>query len=168
MTSLQFALLSWRRDGHVRIYSILAFGWFIVIIFGSFFCRSLETFWPTTGLFPQEFIISFSTLMSIGNIKISSANGKIPQYTWAQWNLNITKGQGTWLNLFALMRFRCIEVLFHMFYYYWGKETHSLYWEIHYPEVHYNEVSLFPLYGELRSEVLLYRGSFSYILLLLG
>lgn len=37
---------------------------------------SLETFWPTTGLFPQEFIISFSTLMSIGNIKISSANVK--------------------------------------------------------------------------------------------
>ena len=31
---------------------------------------------------------------------------------------------------------------------YWGKETHSLYQGIHYIEVHYNEVPLFPLYGE--------------------
>ena len=67
-------------DSHDKIYIILVLVWFIVIFVGSF-CRSLETFWPTTGLFPQEFIISFSTLMSIGNIKISSANGKIPEYT---------------------------------------------------------------------------------------
>ena len=26
-------------------------------------------------------------------------------------------------NLFALTRFRYIEVLFHIFYYYWGKEN---------------------------------------------
>ena len=38
--------------------------------------RSLDTFWPTTGMFPQEFIISFSALMSIGNIKVLSSNGK--------------------------------------------------------------------------------------------
>ncbi|XP_015755681.1 PREDICTED: intraflagellar transport protein 25 homolog isoform X3 [Acropora digitifera] len=35
---------------------------------------SLDTFWPTTGMFPQEFIITFSTLMSIGNIKILCSN----------------------------------------------------------------------------------------------
>jgi len=37
---------------------------------------SLDTFWPTTGMFPQEFIISFTALMSIGNIKILSSNIK--------------------------------------------------------------------------------------------
>lgn len=37
---------------------------------------SLDTFWPTTGMFPQEFIITFSTLMSIGNIKILCSNVK--------------------------------------------------------------------------------------------
>jgi len=37
---------------------------------------SLDTFWPTTGMFPQEFIISFSTLMSIGSIKILCSNVK--------------------------------------------------------------------------------------------
>ena len=40
------------------------------------FHRSLDTFWPTTGMFPQEFIISFTALMSIGNIKILSSNSK--------------------------------------------------------------------------------------------
>ena len=35
-----------------------------------------------------------------------------------------------------------------MYYCYWGKENHSLYRGLHYIEVHYNEVSLFPLYGE--------------------
>ena len=38
--------------------------------------RSLDTFWPTTGMFPQEFIITFSALMSIGNIKFLSSNGE--------------------------------------------------------------------------------------------
>lgn len=37
---------------------------------------SLDTFWPTTGMFPQEFIITFSALMSIGNIKLLSSNVK--------------------------------------------------------------------------------------------
>nr|XP_058956069.1 intraflagellar transport protein 25 homolog [Pocillopora verrucosa]XP_058965715.1 intraflagellar transport protein 25 homolog [Pocillopora verrucosa] len=37
---------------------------------------SLDTFWPTTGMFPQEFIITFSALMSIGNIKFLSSNVK--------------------------------------------------------------------------------------------
>nr|XP_054764752.1 intraflagellar transport protein 25 homolog [Lytechinus pictus] len=30
-----------------------------------------ETFWATTGLFPQEFIISFTSLMSLEQIKIN-------------------------------------------------------------------------------------------------
>ena len=62
-------------------YTVFLFSSGLSLFLGVLFCRSLETFWPTTGLFPQEFIISFSTLMSIGNIKISSANGKIPEYT---------------------------------------------------------------------------------------
>ena len=31
-----------------------------------------------------------------------------------------------WQNLFAMKRFRYIEVLCHMFYYHWGKENRSL------------------------------------------
>ena len=31
----------------------------------------------STGLFPQEFIISFASMMNITNIKIKSANGRI-------------------------------------------------------------------------------------------
>ena len=32
------------------------------------------------------------------------------------------EGPGDWPNMFAVMRFCCIEVLFHTFYYYWSKE----------------------------------------------
>ena len=32
-----------------------------------------------------------------------------------------------WQNLFAIKRFRYIKVLFHMLYYYWGKENRLLY-----------------------------------------
>ena len=38
-----------------------------------------------------------------------------------QWNLDNTKGQGTDSILFTI-RFSYIEVLFHIFYYYWGKK----------------------------------------------
>ena len=79
MTSLQFVVMAtWMA---MIKYTVLLFSSGLLLFFWVLFCRSLETFWPTTGLFPQEFIISFSTLMSIGNIKISSANGKIPEYT---------------------------------------------------------------------------------------
>ena len=47
-----------------------------------------------------------------------------------------------WGNLFAITRFRYIEVLLHMFYYYWGKENLSLYRGLRYIEFRYNEVSL--------------------------
>ncbi|XP_041359177.1 intraflagellar transport protein 25 homolog [Gigantopelta aegis] len=33
-----------------------------------------ETFWTTTGLFPQEFIIKFETVMTIEKVHISSYN----------------------------------------------------------------------------------------------
>ena len=35
-----------------------------------------------------------------------------------QWNLDITKDHWTGKNLFAIPRFRYIELLFHIFYYY--------------------------------------------------
>ena len=49
---------------------------------------------------------------------------------------------GDWQNLFTITRFCDIEVLFHMFYYYWawGKENHLLYWGLCYIEVRYIEV----------------------------
>ena len=52
------------------------------------------------------------------------------------------KGPRDWQNLFAITRFRYIEVLFHIFYYYWGKENRSLYRGFHYMEVRYIEFSL--------------------------
>ena len=79
MTSLQFVVMATSIAMIKCTVFLFSSGLLLFLLF--LFCRSLETFWPTTGLFPQEFIISFSTLMSIGNIKISSANGKIPEYT---------------------------------------------------------------------------------------
>ena len=39
----------------------------------------------------------------------------------------LNEGPREWQNLLAITRFRYIEVLSHMFYYYWGKENRSLY-----------------------------------------
>ena len=39
-----------------------------------------------------------------------------------------SEGPRGWQNLFAIPSFFCIEVLFHIFYYYWGKEI------VHYTE----------------------------------
>ena len=52
------------------------------------------------------------------------------------------KGWREWQNLFAITRFCYIEVLFHLFYYYQGKENRSLYWGLHYIEFRYIEVPL--------------------------
>ena len=45
-----------------------------------------------------------------------------------------------WHNLFAKTRFRYMEVLFHIFYYYLGKESRSLNRGLRYIEVCYIEV----------------------------
>ena len=42
------------------------------------------------------------------------------------------EGPRDWHNLFAITRFRFIEVLLHIFYYYWGRESRSLYRELCY------------------------------------
>ena len=59
-----------------------------------------------------------------------------------QWNVDITKCKGTGKTLFAITRFRYIEVLFHIFYYYGGKENRSLKRGLRYIEVRHIE---FPL-----------------------
>ena len=48
-------------------------------------------------------------------------------------------------NLFAITRFRNIEILFHIFYCYWGKENRSLHHGLRYIviEVRYIEVPLY-------------------------
>ena len=51
------------------------------------------------------------------------------------------EGPRDWQTLFAITRFRYIEVLFHVFCYYWGKDKRSLYWGL-YMEVRYIEVPL--------------------------
>ena len=71
----------------------------------------------------------------------SSNRSRNPDLQWLlQWNLDIAKCQGTEKkNGFALTRFRYIKVLFHIFYYYWGKENHSLHRGLRYIEVRYIE-----------------------------
>ena len=61
------------------------------------------------------------------------------------------EGPRDWHNLFAITRFRFIEVLLHIFYYYWGRESRSLYRELCYLEVRYIEV---PLQRTTRAELL--------------
>ena len=52
-------------------------------------------------------------------------------YDWnLQWNLDLTMGQGTE----KIVRYN--EVLFHIFYYYWGNENRSLYQGLRYVQVH--------------------------------
>ena len=69
------------------------------------------------------------------------------------------EGPRDWQNLFAITRFCYIEVLFHIFYYYRGKENRSLYRGLRYLEVRYIEVLFHTFYyywgKENRS---LYRG----------
>ena len=50
-----------------------------------------------------------------------------------------------WQNVFAITRFRYIEVLFHIFYYYWGKQLQdrALYRGLRYMEVRYIKVPLY-------------------------
>ena len=53
------------------------------------------------------------------------------------------QGPRDWQNLFAIPRFRYIEVIFHIFYFYWGKENRSLYRGLRDIEVRYIKVSLY-------------------------
>ena len=46
--------------------------------------------------------------------------------------LRYNEGPRDCQNLFAITRFRFIEVLFHIFYYYWGKKFRSLHRELRY------------------------------------
>ena len=48
-------------------------------------------------------------------------------------------------NVLAIPRFRYIEVLFHIFYYYWGKEDCSLHPGLRYIEVRYIKVPQYTL-----------------------
>ena len=47
-----------------------------------------------------------------------------------------------WQNVFTITRFSYIKVLFHIFYYYWGKENRSFFRGLRYIEVCYIEVPL--------------------------
>ena len=52
------------------------------------------------------------------------------------------EGPRDWQNMFAITTFRYIEVLFHIFYYYWGEGNRSLYRRLRCTEVRYIEVPL--------------------------
>ena len=51
-----------------------------------------------------------------------------------------------WQNLYAVTSFRYIKVLFHMFYYYWGKDNRLLYRGLPYTKVRYIKVPLLQLF----------------------
>ena len=53
-----------------------------------------------------------------------------------------SEGPRDWQNMFVITRFRYIEVIFRIFYYYWGRENRSLYRGLRYVVVRYIE---FPL-----------------------
>ena len=55
------------------------------------------------------------------NYQVLSPTGE-PQYN---------EGPRDWQTLFAITRFRYIEVLFHVFCYYWGNDNRSLYWGLY-------------------------------------
>ena len=46
--------------------------------------------------------------------------GSLRRYSYSGLNFDITRGRGTCKNLSAITRFLSFEVLFHIFYYYWG------------------------------------------------
>ena len=58
------------------------------------------------------------TCQSVTYLKRESSIQPEPEYN---------EGPRDWQNLFAIERFRNIELLFHIFYYNWGKENGSLY-----------------------------------------
>ena len=60
-------------------------------------------------------------------------------------------GPGDWQNLFSVTRFRYMEVLFHIFYYYGGKENRSLYRGLRYSEVSYIEVPLYCIFKQWKT-----------------
>jgi len=47
-----------------------------------------------------------------------------------------------WENMFVITRLRYIDVIFHIFNYYWGKENRLLYRGLRYTEVRYIKVPL--------------------------
>ena len=58
-----------------------------------------------------------------------SDDGVQHMYSWTN------EGLRDWQNLFAITRFRFIVFLFHIFYYYWGRENRSLYRGLRFIEV---------------------------------
>ena len=101
---------------------------------------------------PQLFISSMcSQLRKMGSVmeQFSKVN-----FFWlitdvVLWNHNITKGQGQAtgrINFVCYIRLHYIEVLFHIFYCYWGTENHSLYQGLQYLEVCFIEVLLLQVF----------------------
>ena len=78
----------------------------------------------------MTFTSSFSQGMHVPELGLSS--GPVHAYTVEP---RCNQGPRAWNNMFAITRFRYMEVLFHIFYYYWGQENLSLYRGLCYIEV---------------------------------
>ena len=89
------------------------------------------------------------TCQSVTYLKRESSIQPEPEYN---------EGPRDWQNLFAIERFRNIELLFHIFYYNWGKENGSLYRDrcllcirdrYCISRFHCNKISLYRMYIEV-------------------
>ena len=91
--------------------------------------------------------ITFSVKCSSSSVSFKSFQSTNRFTIILQWNLDkITKGQARdWQHLLATPRFRYIEVIFGIFYYYWCKEGRSLYRGLRYIEVRYIEFLLYTI-----------------------
>ncbi|KAK6989550.1 intraflagellar transport protein 25 [Biomphalaria glabrata] len=59
-----------------------------------------ETFWSTTGMFPQEVVIRFQSLMKINNVHICSYNVK---------RIRLESSEGTDINKFDMLAEKIFE-----------------------------------------------------------
>ena len=96
---------------------------------------------PTRGLWLGK-IWCFRSVITYGRWSLARGG-----HTWIRLDYKVeprhNKAPRDWQNLFAIMRFRYIEVLFHKFFYYWGKENRFLYCSPCYTDVCYIAVRLY-------------------------
>ena len=78
-------------------------------------------------------LISFTTIVCCKHIRRYAAisNPIVSNTVEPRYN----EGPKDWQNVFVIMRFRCIDGLFRIFYYYWGQENRSLNRGLRYIEV---------------------------------
>lgn len=62
----------------------------INLLYYNYF-RKPETFWTTTGLFPQEFIVAFQGLMNVEKIALQSCNSMLLVHKFRNISFNLIR-----------------------------------------------------------------------------